>query len=309
MDRREFLALGAGLAAAGPVCAAAPADVIDLTWHDPARARDLPVRLRVPAGSGEAPLILFSHGLGGSRAGGTRWGEHWAANGFFCVHLQHPGSDESVWKDKSPFAGIAGLRGAMTAENGLARLADVRFAIAECVRRRAAGETPFARIDVSRIGMSGHSFGARTTLAVAALAEDARVKAAIALSPVGERGEAANRARAGRVRMPFLSITGTEDRVPLVDDISPAERRLPFAFMPAPDKYLLVLDGADHMVFNGEPDARRWSEANRTVHAPLVETVSLAFWRAHLLGDAPALAWLRGPEPARLAAAGEWQLK
>ena len=35
----------------GPVCNA--------TWHDTARNRDMPVRIRMSAGSGKAPVILF----------------------------------------------------------------------------------------------------------------------------------------------------------------------------------------------------------------------------------------------------------
>src|SRR4051812_19485771 len=39
------------------------------TWHDAARNRTLPVRLRLPRGTGPAPAVLISHGLGGSRDG------------------------------------------------------------------------------------------------------------------------------------------------------------------------------------------------------------------------------------------------
>ncbi len=44
--------------AAGPVC--------DAVWHDNVRNRDVPVRIRMPEGEAKAPLILFSHRLGGS---------------------------------------------------------------------------------------------------------------------------------------------------------------------------------------------------------------------------------------------------
>ena len=77
--------------------AARPAH-LDLTVHDAARNRDIPVRVYLPANTAPAPVILFSHGLGGSRAGSVFLGEHWAARGCVAVFLQHPGSDESVWK-------------------------------------------------------------------------------------------------------------------------------------------------------------------------------------------------------------------
>jgi predicted dienelactone hydrolase len=283
---------------------------IDQQWRDTARERDLPVRIHLPAGGGRSPVILFSHGLGGSRAGGQRWGQAWAADGFISVHLQHPGSDESLWKDRNAVAGFANLKRAMNAANGLLRAGDVRFALDEIARRKAAGMPEFANADTGRIGMSGHSFGARTTITVVSQLADPRIRAAIAFSPVGEADEAANRQRSGRIAIPFLNLTGTEDRVPILNDVAPEERRVPFRYMPGPDKYLLVLNGADHMVFNGDPDARRWSDANRNVHAPLIERATATFWRAYLRDDARARRELGGGAmAAAVGANGEWLVK
>ena len=44
--------------------------VIDLDWNDTARGRSLPLKVRVPDGADKVPLVIFSHGLGGSREGG-----------------------------------------------------------------------------------------------------------------------------------------------------------------------------------------------------------------------------------------------
>jgi len=72
--------------------------VIDLDWNDTARGRSLPLKVRVPDGADKVPLVIFSHGLGGSREGGKAWGEHWAQHGYLVIHVQHPGSDDSLWK-------------------------------------------------------------------------------------------------------------------------------------------------------------------------------------------------------------------
>ena len=100
-----MLSLAAGNVCAGnydplAVDAAFHPSHVDLTVHDAARNRDIPVRVYLPTNTAPEPVILFSHGLGGSRAGSVFLGEHWAARGYVAVFLQHPGSDDSVWKDE-----------------------------------------------------------------------------------------------------------------------------------------------------------------------------------------------------------------
>ena len=79
--------------------AAAP-EPLELVVHDAGRDRDLPLRVYLPASTNPAPVVLFSHGLGGNRHGSAFLGRHWSARGYVVVFLQHPGSDDSVWKDK-----------------------------------------------------------------------------------------------------------------------------------------------------------------------------------------------------------------
>ena len=107
----------------------------DLDRRRPRRP-SLPVRLRWPAGDGPCALVIHSHGLGGSRAGGAAWGEAWQAAGLAVLHLQHPGSDTA----RSARGRAARLRAsAASAEQYLARVADARFVLDEIERRRAAG--------------------------------------------------------------------------------------------------------------------------------------------------------------------------
>lgn len=40
--------------------------VVPLTLHDGARSRDIPLRVYLPEVTAPAPVLLFSHGLGGS---------------------------------------------------------------------------------------------------------------------------------------------------------------------------------------------------------------------------------------------------
>src|SRR5580658_1911451 len=112
------------LARCGDFAAAAPAydplatppqfvaQTIDLDVHDAARNRDIPLRVYLPAEKSPAPVVLFSHGLGGSREGNQFMGDHWSARGYVAVFLQHPGSDSSVWKGQPPGQAMQALRAA-----------------------------------------------------------------------------------------------------------------------------------------------------------------------------------------------------
>ena len=72
---------------------------LDFDWIDEARRRLVPVRLyltnQVP--SKQSPLVVFSHGLGGSRNGYSYFGSYLAQQGVASLHLQHVGSDRSLW--------------------------------------------------------------------------------------------------------------------------------------------------------------------------------------------------------------------
>jgi predicted dienelactone hydrolase len=296
----------AGLAAPGPFEVTARNE----TWTDPSRARTLPVRLYVPspAAAGRRPAIVFSHGLGGSREGGELWGRHWASHGFIAIHLQHAGSDQGLWKNRGGVPLEDAMMKGFTPEAYLDRVADVRFSVDDIARRASAGDPLAARVDLARLGMSGHSFGARTTQAVAGEklpfpAGDPRFIAAIAFSPAaaGQPGEWP--ARFGGIRRPFLSVTGTRDGDVFGGSMQPSERTQVFRNMPPGDKYLLVLEGANHLVFDGGRLARE-SDITRCVRA-----ATLAFWKAYLEDDEAARRFLREGMPRALGAAGTWETK
>ena len=124
----------------------------DDTWLDRARQRNVPVRIRWPAETvpmppGGRPVVLFSHGLGGTAAGGERWGQAWCAAGLVVVHLQHPGSDlEAVRRVARSFSDQAGLRRAAGPEQLLARIEDAVFALDEMQRRQATTRSPCSKM-------------------------------------------------------------------------------------------------------------------------------------------------------------------
>jgi predicted dienelactone hydrolase len=189
--------------------AAAP-KIADLTVHDAARNRDLPVRVYLPTNAAPVPVILFSHGLGGNREGSKFLGEHWAARGYVAVFLQHPGSDDSVWKNESKNDRMTAMNGAASLENFLLRVQDVPAVLNQLEIWNAETNHPLTgRMNLKKVGMSGHSFGAVTTEAVSGESlpaggqrfTDARITAAIAFSPSSPKAGSAARAF-GAVKIP-----------------------------------------------------------------------------------------------------------
>lgn len=175
-------------------------------WHDVARDRDVPVKIYYPAtGSGPFPIIIFSHGLGGSREGYEYLGRYWAGCGYVSVHMQHLGSDDGVWKNAGGYAAAmeAMRKSVADISNAINRAGDVSFTIDQVLKLNTAADSPLrGKLDTAEIGMSGHSFGGWTTTAVAGedfgpgkpSLDEPRIKAAVAMSasvpPLTEREHA-----------------------------------------------------------------------------------------------------------------------
>lgn len=292
--------------------------MVDLTVHDATRNRDIPIRVYLPASKAPAPVVLFSHGLGGSREGSAFMGRHWAARGYVAVFLQHPGSDTSVWKDARPFQRMAAMQGAASARNFLLRVKDVPAVLDELGRWNNSPNHPLAgRLDMKRIGMSGHSFGALTTQAVSGERAsqglrnlnftDPRITAAVVFSPSApKRGDPAQ-AFAG-VRIPWLLMTGTKDVSP-IGNTDVQSRLAVFPALPPGRKYELVLNGAEHSVFTDRalPGDREQRNPN---HHRAILAIGTAFWDAWLKGDDAAKSWLQGSGPSTVLEQGDrWQTK
>ena len=116
-----------------PLAPSLEVEVIKLEWQDKSRDRVVPVKLYFPkTGSGPFPVIVFSHGLGGSRDNNPYLGNHWAGCGYVSVHMQHIGSDDSVWKGKPLTDRTKALQGsAANLANILNRPLDGKFVIDE----------------------------------------------------------------------------------------------------------------------------------------------------------------------------------
>ena len=287
------------------------------------KAGEVPVRVYLPpstspvtpSGVEVLPVILFSHGLGGSRENNRFLGEHWARRGYVAVFLQHAGSDDAVWENKPKADRFSALKDAASLENFLARVEHVHTVLDALTRWNGETKHPLeGRLDLAHVGMSGHSFGAVTTQAVSGQRfpfgkdfTDARIKAVFEMSPsLPRRGDA--KSAFEKVAIPWLLMTGTADASPIGGQS--AESRLGvFPALPAGQKYELVLDGAEHSAFSERSlpgDAR---PRNPNHHRAML-AISTAFFDSTLKGDAKARAWLDGNEVrAVLQEKDRWQHK
>lgn len=282
---------------------------------DAKRDRVIPLRIYFPETTNPAPVVFFSHGLGGSRDNNPYLGNHWAKRGYVVVFVQHPGSDEAVWKDAPKAGRMAAMSTAASGENLVLRAQDIPAVIDALTRWNSESDHPLhARLDLKKIGMSGHSFGAVTTQTLAgqtlALGQvsygEPRISAAIMMSPSPPR--AGDPAKAfSPIKIPCLLMTGTEDGSPIGN--TTAEDRLNvFPHLKKADAWQVVFDQATHMSFGERVQAGKTNEPTRYHRAILA--LSTAFWDAQLRGDIAALTWLQGPEARSvLVAADRWESK
>jgi predicted dienelactone hydrolase len=290
--------------------------VVDLDVVDSQRKRTIPIRVYLSASNSPAPVILFSHGLGGSREGSSFLGKHWSARGYVVVFLQHPGSDTSVWKDQPARQRMVAMREAANGINFMDRIKDVPRVLDQLERwNKEKGHALAGKLDLKKVGMSGHSFGAVTTQAVSGQTHsgnkcpfrDPRIIAAVIMSPSSPTAFSPQESF-GNVALPWLLMTGTKDTSP-IRNIDVASRLAVFPALPAGSKYELVLDEAEHSVFTDRSLSGEKHTRNPNHHRVIL-ALSTAFWDAYLRNDASAKAWLDGEGPRTvLESKDKWQKK
>ncbi len=294
---RRALAAALLAAAALPLFAAEAGGyrVIDFDWSDDARARAVPVRLYLPSGASAAtpvPLVVFSHGIGGSRAGYSYLGSHWAGQGFASLHLQHVGSDRALWFG-NVFSLLDRLQGAAQDGEAIARVRDLSFALDRLLASDAG-----SGIDAGRIVAAGHSYGANTTLlASGARVErqgrvidlrDPRIRGAIIISAPPFYGDTMPAKILSAVTVPSLHVTATEDVIRIPGYYSGAEDRVAvFDATGSARKWLAVFEGGSHSMFTDRAGTGG-ALLNPQVKAATKE-LSTAFLRQVFDGDGRAL--------------------
>lgn len=242
---------------------ASPVGVIpDAVVRDAQRDKDLTVTIEYPTRPGPHPLIVFSHGFGGSNRGYIGLSSYWASQGYVVIKPAHADSARQV-----PLRNLDEIWESQTAADWRNRVRDVTFILDSLERIEQQFPELQGKIDRSRIGVGGHSYGAHTAMLVGGARTspggtsyaDPRVKAILAMSPQGPSDvRGLTRESWSDLRTPALFMTGTRDRG-ISDAETPEWRREAFELSPAGEKWLIVLPDATHASFTGQME--RFTEA------------------------------------------------
>lgn len=263
----------------------------DVTLRDEARGKDLQLRIRTPklkdgekAPDAGWPLLVFSHGAGGSRDAFGPLQDLLTSHGYACIAPTHSDSialartkrdgDGPTARELATPEGRKKLRNSVKLSERvgdctliLDRVADISALVEK------AGGRPFT-IDSQKIAIAGHSAGAFTAqlcagvkirgVAVGKTGQgmvsigDDRFKAAAIISGQGTASLALSADSWDSVKVPLLVFSGSLDgSPPNMGDETPQTRRHPFeksrgTVNGGPPAYLLYIDGATHGSYQGK---------------------------------------------------------
>jgi predicted dienelactone hydrolase len=263
-----------------------------IVLHDSARNKDLPLKIYYPDAPGPFPVIVFSHGAFASKESYWALGRYWASHGYVSIHPSHADSVQD--------GGYRGtLRQAISDPDAWRnRPRDVSFVIDSLSQIEKLAPALKGRLDRTRIGVGGHSFGAYTAVAIGGATvsmpgvrtpqsfADKRVRAIVVLSPQGEGEMGLTSQSWPYIRVAMLAMYGSRDFG--TQRRTPTWRSQPFYGAPPGDKYDVELEGATHFTFVG-PLRRRGFE---TKLFKCVKLETTAFWDTYLKDDEAAREFL-----------------
>jgi predicted dienelactone hydrolase len=213
------------------------------------------------------------------------------------VLLQHPGSDRRLLGELTTRELMTSLQTKSWDQESRDRLLDVDFLL-NALPEWQANPNHFlsSTMDLDRIALGGHSYGAVTTQTLigqrfpdAEAYLEPRLKAAILMSPSPGR-ILEPRDAFGHIHRPVLCLSGSEDRSPLRRSVSPTYRELVYESLPAGCAYQAIFEGAQH----GDWITENFQSSS---HKEMVQVKAgklvVNFLDAHLRQDQNALARLQ----------------
>jgi predicted dienelactone hydrolase len=283
-----------------------------IVLHDAQRNKDLPIHIFYPDAAGTFPVIVFSHGAGGSGDCCAELPRHWAGYGYVVLLPTHADS-VMLRRENGEDIGIA--KGMLEAVSSIVsdptvlpnRVRDISFLL-DSLDEIARREPQLGgKLDRTRIGVSGHSLGSMTTQLIGGATlgsgggsapkfADSRVRAIEILSGGGRLRVGQNEHSWDSVRVPTLALTGSRDPGSVIAGPGFSDRsKQVYDFLPSGDKYNVYLEGANHMSFIGYGGNFQRPFSGGSDQAAIfsyVQMSTLAFWDAYLKDDASAREWL-----------------
>lgn len=263
------------------------------------------VRVHFPKAGGPYPVVLFSHGFGGNRESFAPIGQHWASHGCVVIHPSHAdglgrqamgagGEEQDAPSGRGRRGGLLGSLNDPARISG--RVGDLVLVL------DSLGELPklapglVDKVDAKAIAVAGHSFGAYTAMLLGGVTvdlgkekaksfRDERVHCVVAISGQGTGQQGLTRTSWDALQLPMMTLTGTRDRGAGGQDVE--WKKEPFTFAPEGDKYLVVIEGANHVSFGGALGPR-----GSTI-TDIVKRSTTHFLEAHLKGSEQAKAYLQ----------------
>lgn len=249
------------------------------------------------------PMVVWSHGLGGSVDGAAFLSRYLSSNGYVVLHVNHAGTDSSLWEGKPGHAWDIIKATHIPRSASLARFGDVPYVLDNLDEFLSDFPEAAEMLDRKNLGMSGHSFGAMTTQVLLGQQfpdeqgilqdySDPRFKAGILYSPVPAfhlTGELPDRIY-GSIDRPLFHMTGTDDSSP-VEGFDYTRRLTVYEYSHKAEKMLMILNDGDHMIYNGSR-GKLGQNPNRDLHEEIIKMAALAYWDTKLKHDADAAGWL-----------------
>jgi predicted dienelactone hydrolase len=256
-------------------------------------------------------VVVISHGAGGDLDTHYAQAQHLASHGYVVLCLEHIGSNREKMTHRLQF--MENLEAMIhDSDEVLARPKDVRFALACAEEWNRAPGPLHGKMDLRRVGMMGHSFGAFTTMVVCGMRpaldwltpriepgkglgpdlHHSGVRCGVALSPQGVGEPFFIRESFASLKVPLLGISGSLDKQQ--NGLSADNRRDAFALWPSGAHRFLWLANAKHLDFTDSNGASRKAQpsSSREDVQPVVRAATLLFFNAHLKADSGAFGTL-----------------
>lgn len=264
---------------------------------------------------GPYPLLVFSHGYGGSGLGSVFFTEALAARGWIVACPDHHDAHSAVrirtgQQQDLDRGGLLRHVKEITASGPadrvkyLYRLEEMQLVLG----RILASETFGPLIDKGRVAVGGHSFGGFTSLGLCGPIperHDPRIKAVLLFS-TGAGSYLFTEEELAAVRIPSMLFMGEREGKQLRGSRSMLELETRIFRNVSPPKYLLVVKGGTHFSFNnrfsGALGARLMSGTESQFE--VIRRYSIAFLERHVLGREYAEHVLRENDPML---AGYWR--